>query len=204
MSLDCASATACCFVAPLLCPAVPCPAGFTTNSVTGAATPSACGESEQATWQPQGCQHCNLMQLSVAFLVASSHSLMPIKLLGFSWAHSYTITAHTNLLQLSTIWPVWLWTPCAVVPPGFYLKTPGQAVPCPQGEWKAGTSTAGNCTRYPAGVTTAAEAATSRKECKCESWQLCLAFVLAFVGTCYRQLLATTDLAAALILPPLG
>jgi hypothetical protein len=35
---------------------------------------------------------------------------------------------------------------CAVVPAGYYLKTPGQVAPCPVGEWKAGVGASGNCT----------------------------------------------------------
>jgi hypothetical protein len=32
----------------------------------------------------------------------------------------------------------------AVVPPGYFLKSPGQVAPCPQGEWKSGPGTAAN------------------------------------------------------------
>lgn len=53
----------------------------------------------------------------------------------------------------------------AVVPPGYFLKGPGQVAPCPQGEWKAGIGTDGNCTRCAMGVTTEGPAATSESNC---------------------------------------
>lgn len=53
----------------------------------------------------------------------------------------------------------------AVVPAGSYLKNPGQVAICPKGEWKAGTTAAGNCTKCAMGVTTQKEGATSAKEC---------------------------------------
>ena len=54
----------------------------------------------------------------------------------------------------------------AVVPAGFYLKTPGVAAACPQGEFKADTGAAGNCSKCAFGVTTTAEGSTSEAECK--------------------------------------
>lgn len=51
------------------------------------------------------------------------------------------------------------------MPAGYYLKTVGQVAPCPKGEWKSGTGTAGNCTKCAFGVTTANEASTSVSEC---------------------------------------
>jgi hypothetical protein len=56
----------------------------------------------------------------------------------------------------------------AVVPPGYYLKTPGQAVPCPPGEWKAGITPEGNCTKCTPGMTTPAEASTAATACTSE------------------------------------
>jgi len=54
----------------------------------------------------------------------------------------------------------------AVVPAGYYLKGPGQAVPCPKGEWKEGVGLQGNCTKCPVGVTTASEGSTSLNACQ--------------------------------------
>jgi hypothetical protein len=54
---------------------------------------------------------------------------------------------------------------CAVVPPGYYLKSPGVAAPCPQGEWKSGTDSTGSCTKCPVGVTTPDVASTSNASC---------------------------------------
>lgn len=68
--------------------------------------------------------------------------------------------------------------PCycgAVVPPGYYLKSPGQVAPCPQGEWKADIGASANCTKCAAGVTTPQVASTSEAECKCECDRACCA-----------------------------
>lgn len=55
----------------------------------------------------------------------------------------------------------------AVVPAGYYLKTPGQAAACPKGEYKAGIGAAGACDKCPvAGVTTEKEASESPDACK--------------------------------------
>jgi hypothetical protein len=54
----------------------------------------------------------------------------------------------------------------AVVPPGFYLKSPGQVAPCPQGEWKADVGASANCTKCATtGVITPQVASTSEAEC---------------------------------------
>ena len=53
----------------------------------------------------------------------------------------------------------------AVVPPGYYLKAPGQVAACPQGEYKSGTLAAGNCNKCAVGVTTAGVAATAASSC---------------------------------------
>ena len=56
----------------------------------------------------------------------------------------------------------------AVVPAGWYLKAPGEAVPCPKGEWKSGVGADGNCKKCSYGVTTADVASVSKAECKSE------------------------------------
>jgi hypothetical protein len=53
----------------------------------------------------------------------------------------------------------------AVVPPGSYLKSPGQVAPCPKGEYKEGTGPSGNCTKCAFGVTTTAEGSISVDNC---------------------------------------
>lgn len=52
-----------------------------------------------------------------------------------------------------------------MVPAGYYLKAPGQAAPCPKGEWKSGTGSNGNCTKCAYGVTTEFEASVSEDNC---------------------------------------
>lgn len=56
-----------------------------------------------------------------------------------------------------------------LVPPGYYLKTPGQAVPCPAGEYKEGVGPDGSCTKCAFGVTTAEPGSTSNTSCSCKS-----------------------------------
>lgn len=53
----------------------------------------------------------------------------------------------------------------AVVPPGYYLKAPGQVAPCPQGEYKEGIGMDANCTQCAFGVTTPSEASVSERNC---------------------------------------
>jgi hypothetical protein len=57
----------------------------------------------------------------------------------------------------------------AVVPAGYYLKGPGQVAPCPQGEWKAGVGTDGNCTKCAVGIDTPRMASTSEADCSCKN-----------------------------------
>ena len=57
----------------------------------------------------------------------------------------------------------------AVVPAGYYLKSPGQAAPCPKGEWKSGVGADGNCTKCAFGVTTESVASTSELNCTSKS-----------------------------------
>jgi len=52
-----------------------------------------------------------------------------------------------------------------VIPPGYYLKGPGQVAPCPQGEFKSGTGSDANCGKCAIGVTTLTAASTSVKFC---------------------------------------
>jgi hypothetical protein len=53
----------------------------------------------------------------------------------------------------------------AVVPEGYFLKSPGQTAPCSRGEWKAGFGIVASCTRCSEGVTTPAEGATAEAAC---------------------------------------
>jgi hypothetical protein len=61
---------------------------------------------------------------------------------------------------------VFVVTPPPAVPPGFYLKSPGQVAPCPKGEWKSGTASSGNCIKCARGVTTLSEGSESEADCK--------------------------------------
>jgi len=56
----------------------------------------------------------------------------------------------------------------AVVPPGSYLKAPGEVARCPVGEWKADNGLPGHCTKCAPGVITEQEGSTSEKDCKSE------------------------------------
>lgn len=61
----------------------------------------------------------------------------------------------------------------AVVPPGYYLKTPGQVAACPQGEYQDSyvppSTGVGKCTPCGVGITTSvANAADNRNLCKRE------------------------------------
>lgn len=69
-----------------------------------------------------------------------------------SWLHALT---------LCTCWLLCF----AVVPAGYYLKSPGQAAPCPMGEWKSGEGPSGNCTKCAFGVTTLTEGSTAESNC---------------------------------------
>ena len=51
------------------------------------------------------------------------------------------------------------------VPPGFYLKGPGQVSPCPKGEYKSGYDAVAACSKCAEGVTTLAEASTNQAAC---------------------------------------
>jgi hypothetical protein len=51
------------------------------------------------------------------------------------------------------------------VPPGYYLKAPGQVAPCPKGEYKEGIGASGNCTKCAFGVTTSLEGSISVDNC---------------------------------------
>lgn len=53
----------------------------------------------------------------------------------------------------------------AVIPPGSYTPQPPLVSLCPRGQWKAVVGPASTCTACAAGVTTAAEGATSPQNC---------------------------------------
>ncbi len=53
----------------------------------------------------------------------------------------------------------------AVVPPGYYLKGPGQVAPCPKGEYKSGYGAVASCNKCAVGVSTKAEASTAVTDC---------------------------------------
>ena len=53
----------------------------------------------------------------------------------------------------------------ADVPPGYYLKGPGQVAPCPKGEYKSGYDAVAACSKCAEGVTTLAEASTNQAAC---------------------------------------
>lgn len=65
------------------------------------------------------------------------------------------------------------------VPPGYFMKSPGQIAPCDQGSYQplalsADQAGAGACTPCPEGVTTKDHASTVVGDCKCEClhwWQ---------------------------------
>jgi hypothetical protein len=51
------------------------------------------------------------------------------------------------------------------VPPGYYLKGPGQVAPCPKGEYKSGYDGLASCSKCAEGVSTLAEASTTQAAC---------------------------------------
>lgn len=52
------------------------------------------------------------------------------------------------------------------MPEGSFINTPGQIATCPKGTYKDGTGLETRCKICGAGITTAAEGATSRNDCK--------------------------------------
>jgi hypothetical protein len=100
--------------------------------------------------------------------VRSSHGCAAGSTASSSCQHTCQIChyVYTCALTLPLPLPLLLLPTHTVVPAGFYLKSPGVAVPCPQGEFKVGVGSDGACTKCGPGVSTAAEAATSPRECK--------------------------------------
>jgi hypothetical protein len=52
-----------------------------------------------------------------------------------------------------------------VVPPGYYLKGPGQVAPCPKGEFKSGYGAVASCSKCATGVSTKDEASIDVANC---------------------------------------
>lgn len=132
---------------------VPCPTGFSTMGATQQTHPSTCGESAaHDTFEQMLTSGCLTLGsvcgvAATAPLCASLSKMIPLPMQSL---------------------------PCpvararAVVPPGYFLKGPGQVAPCPAGEWKSGVGAAANCVKCAFGVTTASIASTSADACQRE------------------------------------
>lgn len=97
--------------------------------------------------------------------VNCAHRRKPVSPVVVLWLISRHVFCLEDLLACQHLNNLLLYLCPAVVPPGYYLKGPGQVAPCPQGEWKSGIGADGNCTRCAMGVTTEGPAATSELNC---------------------------------------
>jgi len=133
----------------------PCPAGYTTNGMTGRTDISACGE------------HYELVAVGAGMHAQVCND-------GCAGVGSELKTAQHNMVghYIRFVWCLWCMTaallPCcyrAVVPPGSYMRFPTIVALCPEGQWKSWVGPDDYCTPCPEGATTPAQGSTSAQNC---------------------------------------